>query len=95
MAILLRADGSSLAITGPLTLEHMQRLVGGYVEMVRIGAAGELLIVDEDGREKSKPINRAATALYQGSPPRHDGIIVGDAIQCVCSNMGLDDEAYT
>lgn len=97
MATLLKADGSSAAIDSPLTLKRMQQLVGGDVEIVTIGgspARRDVLIVDESGLLKEKPINDAATALYRGTPARHAGLIVGDAIRCVCTNMGHDSEAY-
>lgn len=93
MAELLCADGTTKTLNGPLTLQNMQLLVGGYVEFVRIGG-GQLLIVDEDGLGKQKPLNTAATVLYRGVPAHHDGIIVGDAIRCVCIGMGTDAERY-
>jgi hypothetical protein len=97
MATLLRTDGTQQAITEPLTLKSMQRLVGGYIEFVRIGGTpqrSEFLIVDEEGLLKKKSINEVATALYRGDPPRHSGLIVGDAIRCMVTSVGLEDEAY-
>lgn len=97
MARLLRTDGIVTEITERLTLPVMQRLVGGYIEMVKIGGTfdrQELLIVDEDGHAKQKPLNQAATSLYRGTPAKHDGVIVGDAIRCICTNMGRTSEAY-
>jgi len=93
----IKVDGSELPVQGELTLQAMQELVGGYIEVVTIGGtatARELLIVDEDGLLKRKSVNARATALYRGTPPRHDGIIVGDAIQCVCLDGGTDLERY-
>lgn len=98
MATLIKVDHTSTPIDVPLTLEHMQKLVGGYVEFVTIGGSPErreLLIVDEEGLLKRKPVNVEATLLYQGTPPRHQGVIVGDAIRCVCTNMGQESEAYS
>jgi hypothetical protein len=94
MAQLLCPDGSTKTINGPLTLENMQLLVGGYVEFVRI-STGELLVIDEEGLLKEKPLNEQATALYRGTPPRHMGVIVGDAIRCVCTGMGTSQERYS
>jgi hypothetical protein len=90
MARLLKVDGTSAVIDRPLTLAVMQELVGGYIEVVTIGGRPnrrELLIVDEEGLLKGKPFNPTATGLYRG-------IIVGDAIHCVCVDMGLDTESY-
>jgi len=98
MATLLMADGREFPITKPLTLAAMQSYVGGYIEIVRIGGsldALEILILDEDGRGKAKPLNLEATRLYRGDPPRHGGIIVGDVIRCICTHMGTEDEAYS
>ena len=94
MATLLKTDGTTEEISGELTLKRMQELVGGYIEMVRIGPNGAVLIVDEEGRLKAKLLNFEATRLYRGEPARHHGIIVGDAIRCVVRNMGLESEVY-
>lgn len=97
MALLLKADGTITPIDEDLTLPAMQRLVGGYIELVTIGGTRrrrEMLIVDEEGRLKGKPLNRLATDLYRGSPPRHTEVIVGDAIRCVCIDPGLDSERF-
>jgi len=97
MATLLMADGREFPITKPLTLAGMQSYVGGYIEVVTIGGtpdAREILIVDEDGHGRGKSLNVEATRLYRGHPPRHDGVIVGDAIRCICTHMGTEDEAY-
>lgn len=97
MAELLKADGTVHPITETLQLHSMQRLVGGYIEVVTIGGTPgrlEALIVDEEGLLKHKPLNEAATRLYRGEPPRHDGVIVGDAVRCVIVNAGLESETY-
>jgi Domain of unknown function (DUF3846) len=97
MATLLKANGTEQPIADRLTLPVMQKLVGGFVEFVTIGGtpdARELLIVNETGLLDGLPPNVAATVLYRGTPPRHDGVIVGDAIRCVCTHMGHDNETY-
>ena len=55
----------------PPTLAEAQKLVGGYVERVRLLNA--LLLCDEEGRLKEKPLNRVASMIAQQ-------VIVGDAI---------------
>jgi hypothetical protein len=95
MAILLKADGTMAQVIGRLTVPVMQTLVGGYIEIVTIGSTltkHEILIVDEEGLLKDKLINVRATRLYRGIPPRHNGIIVGDAIHCEVLNPGQDTE---
>lgn len=94
MATLLKADGSQLTITERLTLATMQKLVGGYIEMVRLGG-NEYLVVNEEGLLDGLPLNVVATALYQGIPRRHDGVIVGDAIHCAVTNIGLETETFS
>jgi hypothetical protein len=47
----------------PKTLEAMQALVGGYVELVRMGKYN--VYCNEDGRSKGLPPNRA----LPGGPP--------------------------
>ena len=97
MAELLKADGTVHPITETLQLHSMQRLVGGYIEIVPIGGTPrrrEVLVVDEEGLLKHKPLNEAATRLYRGNPPQHGGLIVGDAIRCVIVNEFLDGERY-
>lgn len=97
MATLLHADGRTAALAGPLSLETLQGHVGGSVEVValsRKGTTWDVLLVDDEGRLKGKPINAAATALYRGDPPRHQNVIVGDAVRCTVRNVGFDDETY-
>ena len=58
------------------TLCELQSYVGGLVETVRLGE--KVLVVDEEGKLKGKPVNRIATGWLQTS-----GIadyIVGDAM---------------
>lgn len=55
-----------------ITLEKLQELVGGYIEVVIINA-GFLMIVDEEGRFKSKQYNSSASVLC-------NRIIVGTAV---------------
>lgn len=65
---------------GILKLDTLQKLVGGYIETVPVRMKPEegvwpLLIVDEEGRLKGKPLNTAATLLADV-----DHSIVGDAV---------------
>jgi hypothetical protein len=80
MAMLLRADGSAemLQPTNGVNwqLAELQTLVGGYIEVGRT-IDGKYLVLDEEGKLKRKPLNIAATRLYQYG--RHDPI-VGDAV---------------
>lgn len=56
-------------------LEELQKLVGGYIELVniRLGGGIKQLLVNEDGLQKKLKYNKKASALYHG-------MIVGDAV---------------
>lgn len=58
-------------------LEQLQRVVGGYIETVRTqGNSDYILILDDEGKLKDKPVNKPATVLY-GNPL---DVIVGTVI---------------
>lgn len=61
-------------------LAEMQKLVGGYIEVVGLGRIRSDLhmVIDEEGKLNNKPVNRFATRLYQSSWD----VIVGDAFIC-------------
>lgn len=76
------ADGQihRIPCKGILKLDTLQKLVGGYIETAPVRMKPEegvwpLLIVDEEGRLKGKPLNTAATLLADV-----DHSIVGDAV---------------
>jgi hypothetical protein len=97
MAMLITRHGTTLPIREPLTLDAMQRLVDGHIEILVLGGPPErrrVLISDGQGMVKQKPINFAATRLYRGEPARHRGVIVGDAIVAVLCNAGHDHETF-
>lgn len=74
MATIIRVDGTEEALTD-LSLAGMQKAVGGYIQMVGT-PDGRVMICDEEGKCKNKPVNAKATKLY-GNP--YD-CINGDAI---------------
>lgn len=80
MATLLRSDGTAEELRPPngvnWQLAELQTLVGGYIE-VTATVDGKYLVLDEEGKLKHKPLNRAATLIYKYG--RHDPI-VGDAV---------------
>jgi hypothetical protein len=65
MATIYRVDGTLEPVTpatgGEFTLDEVQNIVGGYVELVRLTKG--FFLVDEDGRYKGLPLNLQATAL--------------------------------
>lgn len=56
-------------------LEELQKFVGGYIEIVRLNDS-ELLVVDEEGLLKHRPLNVTAS--------RDAGfMVVGDVLRCL------------
>ena len=45
------------------SLESMQQAVGGYIEIIRFGSQEQMMVLDEEGKLKNKPINEVATLL--------------------------------
>lgn len=82
MAQLLRSDGT-FEYVKPLdgtefTLEELQKLVGGYIEIKKLHS-GQFLVIDEEGKIKDKPVNLNASKLFNALPYDY---IVGDAVLC-------------
>jgi hypothetical protein len=48
------------------TLEELQKLVGGYIEVHRL-RNGDDLVMNEDGLMQNLPINQEATKLFMAS----------------------------
>lgn len=100
MAQLLRVDGTITPVTLPTNqqaaLAELQRLVGGYIEMVKLTTEDPrgrwlVLFVDEDGQRNGRVENLLATQLLPegmnlGWP------LLGDAVLCTVSNPGQEDE---
>ena len=59
------------------SLSDAQKIVGGYVEVVQVNDG--ILIIDEEGKLKDKPVNEVASKMYADKYGDAD-IIVGDAI---------------
>lgn len=83
MAKLIKAGGEEVPITpsngASLTLEEIQRYVGGYFEAYRL-PDGLWMLMDEDGKRKEKPINREASILLFGNRAGVVDFVVGDVI---------------
>jgi hypothetical protein len=76
MAKIIRVDGTEATLSDT-SLKSLQGAVGGYIEIVN-AQNGKLIVVDEEGKLKGKPVNVVATKLY-GNP--YD-VIVGDVVVC-------------
>ena len=67
MATLYKATGEQTEVKPKrghdFTLEELQGYVGGFIEMVGL-TNGLCMILDEEGKIKRKPVNRAGTLLF-------------------------------
>jgi Domain of unknown function (DUF3846) len=94
MATLIKASGQQEEIKPwngtSFTLEQLQEHVGGYFEAHRL-SDGKFMLVDEDGKMKQKPINRAASFLLFGKFTGLD-FIVGDALVGTKEEFDGDEE---
>lgn len=62
------------------SLEELQGVVGGYVEIVYLSKE-LIMVLNEEGKISELPFNELATELYQDSISIHD-YIVGDVLVC-------------
>jgi hypothetical protein len=78
--------------TRTLDLKRLQTLVGGFIEVVHPVPFGGpifddvVMIVDDEGKLKDKPVNVLASALYNGYDP-----IVGDVVLCCIDTRPVPD----
>lgn len=72
-------------------LSELQRLVGGYIEILRIGSLGNSMrmVVNEEGKLKDLPCNYKASLLYNVA----DDYISGDAF--IVKTKNSDIEPFT
>ena len=77
MAVLIKANGEESVVTD-LSLENLQKLVDGYIEIVPT-IDGRLLVLNEEGKIIGLPKNPKATKLTNGIINQGD-YIVGDVV---------------
>ncbi len=85
MATVVKVDGSEESLSD-CTLASLQKAVGGLIEIVGT-SDGRLMVLDEEGKMKGKPVNPKATALTRGIVADHD-MIVGDVV--IASHSEID-----
>lgn len=80
MAKLIKVDGTSETLKD-LSLESMQKAVGGYIEVVSSPQSKYDFVCNEEGKLKGYFINAKATALAQiNNALSTDDVLVGDVI---------------
>lgn len=78
-----KTDGTKVYVSPDAktySLEELQRVVGGYIEIVRL-TAEVMMIVNEEGKVNGLPVNENATKLLR-TCLLTDDFIVGDALVC-------------
>lgn len=82
MAMLIKTDGQIEKVAPAngkdFTLEEMQKLVGGLVEVVKT-ISGKYALINEEGKVNGLPINLKATAITVLSL---NDFICGDMVIC-------------
>jgi hypothetical protein len=90
MAELLRADGTR-EMVAPKNGTSFEFIGEAYdligTDMIQLVATrdGRILMIDEEGKLKEKPVNAAATALYRYGDLDQ---IVGDVLVCSSAEAG-------
>lgn len=84
MAQILRTNGTwdnvQPANGSDFSLQEVQAIVGGYVELVRLWD-GRIMLINEEGKLEGLPLNAEATRLFLVERDGYD-VIVGDALVC-------------
>lgn len=76
-ATIIRVDGTEQELDHRPSLKEAQEIIGGYIELVKI-TGNKTLVVDEEGKIKDKPTNKAITDRY--GRQIYGGYIVGNVI---------------
>lgn len=85
MAKIIKVDGTESELQD-VSLESLKKAVGGWIQIVPTND-GRLLILDEEGKLKDKPVNMKGTKLTRGIVDDYD-LIVGDVV--VANNDEID-----
>ena len=90
MATLLYVNGTQTTVTPAsppaFSLEELQAMVGGWLEVVYL-PDGNLLVIDEEGKLKNYPRNEQATRLAASRLFRGD-YIAGNAVIVTLQERG-------
>jgi hypothetical protein len=84
--IVIHPDGryEPVECKGKLSLEKAQELVGGYVEIVpmfdKFSGVSCVVLCDEEGKLKHKPINNRATLEWYKCASLGGDMLVGDVV---------------
>jgi hypothetical protein len=79
------------------TLPELQKIVGGYIEIVRPPSrSGAVLVINENGKLDGLPLNQTASWMWQEAcdpgSPRAEDPIVGTVLLCHASQLLSDED---
>lgn len=85
MRKLIRADGSTMALPKRQSMEWLRQLIGAdtldTVNLRHLGRPTHVMLVDDNGHAKGRPVNAEATRLYLANcRPGTVHEIVGDVV---------------
>ena len=85
MATIIKANGETMAVKPKngtdFSLDEMREIVGGYIEVLFL-ECGDLMVVNEDGKNLNLPLNTEATKYIDGDMYYDGDVIVGDVLVC-------------
>lgn len=89
----ITAAGVETAIDAPLTMTEIGKRIGAEtldtVQLRHLGPPTIVMVVDDRGHEKRRPVNAAATALYHANcRPGTTHTIRGDVVIAPDSDFG-------
>lgn len=83
--MIVKANGEKIPTTPKngtdFKLEELQKIVGGYIEIVRCDNPEWILVVNEEGKLQDHYLNKNATALVMKQFGGQD-YIAGDVLLC-------------
>lgn len=85
MAEIIKTNGTHQSVQPTngtdFTLEEMQGIVGGDIELVFLNET-EIMVVNEEGKVNALAYNSAATHIFKENHPSVSDYIVGDVLVC-------------
>lgn len=91
---LIRADGTSKEIPGPMSIEYLRNLIKAdtldTVTLRHMGHPTHVMLLDDAGHEKHSPINKEASELYWANcRPGTTHPIRGDVVVVLDEDFGI------
>lgn len=83
---IVRTNGDVLEISPKngtyYTLEELQNVVQGYIEIVSATSGNEIMVLNEEGKLEDLPFNFEATCWMKNSTNITNDYVVGDVLIC-------------